>query len=179
EGTAAPAKDAAGQDVSRANTAFRYHGDDIRNWPDLSRVRVVVYHNWETSIHRIESVDPATHTVQFTGPAPWPFSSGQRYIVQNAPDTLDVPGEWRFDPHTRTLSYIPRPGEQPNRTPLTVPALEQLLLIQGNPQAGEFVQNVHFQNLTFAYTDTAIGPNGHADGQAEVSLPATVQWTGA
>ncbi|MCA1595538.1 MAG: right-handed parallel beta-helix repeat-containing protein [Chloroflexi bacterium] len=51
--------------------------------------------------------------------------------------------------------------------------------INGDPGAGRFVRNVHFRNLRFFYTNYTIEPQGHSDGQAAVSVPAALQFTGA
>ena len=179
-GSAAPIVDPkTGKQDSRSNTAFRFRTGDIQNWPDLNDVLVIVYHNWETSIHRIKSVDLATNTVEFTGPAPWAFASGERFVVENAPGSLDAPGEWRVDPQTHRLSYMPMRGENMKTASVVAPVATQLLLLNGNPAQGQVIRNVRFNNLKFYYTNQPIGPEGHADGQAEFSIPAAAQFTGA
>ncbi|MDQ2730405.1 MAG: right-handed parallel beta-helix repeat-containing protein, partial [Armatimonadota bacterium] len=159
--------------------AFRFKPGDIQAWEHPEDVKVVVIHNWETSTLRIKSVDLQNHVVTFTGPAQWPFSSHQRYFIRNAPDALDQPGEWRLDRPTGVLSYMPLPGETLATTKIVAPVLQQLVLIQGDPANGHYVDNVHFQHLQFSHTNYPIEPGGHGDGQAAASVHATFQATGA
>ena len=161
-------------------SAFVYRNDDIKDWPDLQDVNVIMFHNWEASRHRIQSVDPARHLVQLTGPAPWPLlEATDRYIVENAPDALDAPGEWYLNRHTGVLSYIPKQGEDMRRAVVIAPTIAQLVRIEGNPDQGDFVQNVTFRNLAFEYSDWVLPHQGYADPQAAVSISPAVQVDGA
>ncbi|WP_433331965.1 right-handed parallel beta-helix repeat-containing protein [Spirillospora sp. CA-294931] len=68
--------------------------------------------------------------------------------VENSDSFLTGPGTWYLDrsrPGHHQLLYKPRPGETPNRTPVTAPVLESLI-------AGNGVQDVTFRGLTFADT---------------------------
>ena len=107
-GSAKPKVDpGTGNAIPRDKTAFDFGAGDIKPWPDLNDVNVVIYHSWETSRLRIATVNETTRTVEFTGPATWRFENwgpGQRYYVENAPDALDAPGEWYLDRHTGTVS---------------------------------------------------------------------------
>ncbi|MGC8666897.1 MAG: right-handed parallel beta-helix repeat-containing protein [Chthonomonadales bacterium] len=161
-------------------SAFIFRDEDIKNWPDLEDVNVIMFHNWEASRHRIQSVDATHHLVQLTGPAPWPLlEATDRYIVENAPDALDAPGEWYLNRHTGTLSYIPKPGEDMHKAVVVAPILTQLVRIEGNPAQGEFVQNVTLRNLAFEYCDWVLPHEGYADPQAAVSIPPAVEVNGA
>ena len=51
---------------------------------EFNDATVVVYHNWETSRHRLSALD-AADVLTFTARAPWAFSAGQRYQIENFP----------------------------------------------------------------------------------------------
>jgi len=57
-GKAPPVKDPeTGEEVSREKIAFKFKPGDIKPWDGLNDILVVAYHSWETSTHRIVSVD--------------------------------------------------------------------------------------------------------------------------
>ena len=90
---------ATGKATPMENRAFVARAEDLEPLRGLSPqqlrdVVVVVYHSWETSRHRIASVDHKTGVVVLTGPAPWPFFAwgpNQRYIFENVPGPSTVP----------------------------------------------------------------------------------------
>jgi hypothetical protein len=160
--------------------AFRFEPGDIDPWPDLEDIYVVVYHSWETSWHRIESVEG--DTVTFTGPARWPFERwghGQRYYVENAPDALDAPGEWRIERARRTVHYLPRPGESLRESHFVAPRLGSLVELRGEAALGLYVEDVSLMGLSFQHDEWTLEPQGHSDGQAAVTVPAAIMATGA
>ena len=174
-------KDAGGNDVKSA-TKFQYRPGDIQNWPDLKDAFVVVFHSWAASILRVKNLDEQNHIVEFTGPARWPFGywqPDQRYFVEHIFAGLDQPGEWYLNRETGKLYYVPLPGEDMSTAQVVAPVAGQLVLLEGRPAEGKFVENVHFSGLAFHHTDYKIEPEGHSDAQAAVSVPAAIHFTGA
>ena len=45
----------------RPSTAFRFKPGDLQKWRNLDDACVVVYHSWETSLHRIASFATVWH----------------------------------------------------------------------------------------------------------------------
>ena len=166
-----------GNAIPRDKTAFDFDAGDIKPWPDLNDVNVVIYHSWETSRLRIATVNETTRTVEFTGPANWRFEqwgSGQRFFVENAPDALDAPGEWLLDRHTGTVSYYPFPGEDLSTAEVIAPRLKILVQFKGNADAGHWVRNINLVGLTFCYEDWVLERGGHSDAQAVHTAPAAI-----
>ncbi|MBM3476042.1 MAG: hypothetical protein FJX75_22460 [Armatimonadetes bacterium] len=181
-GKAPPLVDAAGKEQSQESRAFAFAPDTIRQWDDLSDIEVIVYHSWETSRLRIESVDLENHLVRFTGAAAWPFLSwgaDQRYFVENAPDALDAPGEWYLDKRAGVVRYIPLPGEDMTKAEVIVPRLTRLVELRGDSAVGLPVEGVTLDGLTFEHQDWTLEPQGHSDAQAVWSMPAAVMADGA
>ena len=173
---------ATGKPISTANRGFRFRPGDIKNWANLDDVAVIVYQSWETSTHRIQSVDEDKHTVLFKNAAPWAFEYWEpkvRYYVENVPEALDAPGEWYLDRRTGVLSYIPLPGEDMAKAIVTAPVAGQLVLFQGKPAEGQFVENVHIGNLRLLHTEWTLPAGGHSAGQAACDMPAAIEATGA
>lgn len=161
-------------------SAFRFEPGNLDPWPDLEDIYVVAYHSWETSWHRIAAIED--DKVTFTGPAHWPFErwgSGQRYYVENAPDSLDAPGEWRIDSDRRTVRYLPRPGETIADSRFVAPRIDTLVSLRGEPALGLYVEDVVFAGLSFQHDEWTLGPEGHSDPQAAVSMGAAILASGA
>lgn len=177
---AAPIKDPqTGKETDSSKLAFRYHPGDIKAWDNLNDVDAVIFFHWETAMLRIASVDEQAQTVTFTGPMKWPFWSRQRYYVENFADALDAPGEWYLDRLAGKVYYRPMPGEDMTKAEVVAPVVTQLVLFQGEPEAGLWVEHVRFEGLSFQHADYNLKPEGHGDWQAAVTIPAAIQARGA
>lgn len=167
---------------SKSKTKFRYRPGDLKGWGSLNDAIVVVFHSWETSLMRVKSIDEASRVVELTGASVWPYcewNGDQRYYVEHLFEGLDQPGEWYLNRAAGKLYYMPMPGEDMTKAEVVAPVAKQLLLIQGKPSEGKFVEYLHFNGLRFHYTDYAIEQQGHSDSQAASSVPAALEATGA
>jgi len=181
-GKAPPLIDAAGVEQDQSARAFAFEPGSLQAWEDLNEIEVVVYHSWETSRLRVESVDEANGLVYFTGKAWWPFLSwgtGQRYYVENAPDALDAPGEWYLDRRAGLVRYLPLPGEDMAQAQVIVPRLTRLVEFRGDGEIGLPVEGVALRGLSFQHQDWTLEPQGHSDAQAVWSIPAAILADGA
>jgi hypothetical protein len=178
-GKAAPGVGADGKETDAAKQAFRFKPGDLRNWPDLAGANAVVFYHWETGMLPLASVDEASQRVTFAGEFKWPFWPNQRYYVENFRAALDAPGEWYLDRAAGRLYYRPRPGETMKRATVIAPRLPQLVLLQGDPEAGALVAELHFENLSFQHSDFVLDPKGQCDWQAAVTVNAAVQAVGS
>jgi hypothetical protein len=177
---------ATGQVADFTNRAFRARPEDIQPLlsipaAELPDVNVVTYHSWETSRSRIAQIDPATNMVVVTAPIPWGFAGwgpNCRYHLENLREALDEPGEW-FMGRDGVLSYLPRPGEDMAQAEVVAPVLEEFVRIVGEPAVGLTVEHVALNGLSFQYGQYLLPPEGHADGQAEVTIPAAIMLDGA
>ncbi len=167
---------------SRSASKFVYRDGDLDAWPDLDDAIFVIYHSWETSLMRVKQLHTANHVVEFTGGARWAFGQwqpDQRYYIENVRAALDAPGEWYLDRRLGKLYYWPLEGESPDTAEVVAPATNQLIVLKGDPAAGQFVEHLRFENLTFAHTDFDIAPEGHSDAQAAFTVNAAIEFTGA
>ncbi|NOY80253.1 MAG: right-handed parallel beta-helix repeat-containing protein [Kiritimatiellaeota bacterium] len=170
-----------GGKTPRDRIAFKFRPGDIQPWPHLNEINVVVYHSWETSRLRIASVDSSRSTVEFTGPAAWPFlrwGPGQRYYVENFRAALDAPGEWYLDRRTGVVMYYPLPGEDMRTAQVVAPRLTRLVSLEGDAELGMWVERVVFRGLAFRYEDWELEPEGHSDHQAVSTAPAAIMADG-
>ena len=144
---------------------------------EFSDATIVVYHSWETSRHRPAALDSGD-VLTLTNRAPWAFSAGQRYQVENIAALLDEPGEW-FLSRDGTLRYWPLPGEDMNTAEVVVPLAESFIEIAGDSANGLVVQHLTFQGLSFQHGQYVLPALGHAVNQAESDLPAVITLNGA
>jgi len=147
----------------------------------LSDVTIKFYHSWETSRHRVASLDPKTRTVILTGNAPWPmlaWGPSQRYHIENVASALDAPGEFFLD-RDGTLSYLPRPGEDMTKAEVIAAVATGLVRFAGDPAKGRFVEHITLRGLAFCHDQYVLPPQGHGDGQASVTAPTAILADGA
>ena len=165
--------------------AFHFKPGDINpHWTNLSDVEIVKLFGWDECRRPIKSVDTEKHICTVAGlcsrgnrrPFDW---YGKRYWVENVFEKLDSPGEWYLDRKTGDLYYWPKAGEDMARAEVIAPVTDELLLLDGRPEQGEFVQDLTFRGLTFAHCGAAFPEDGYAERQSEVFVPGTVRWTGA
>ncbi|MFE4770042.1 right-handed parallel beta-helix repeat-containing protein [Streptomyces sp. NPDC056713] len=120
----------------------------IASWARPTDAEAVISVRWRNYHCRIDSVtgdiltfaqpcwtNSASGTDR-TGPA-WDTTavdssrySGVKYF-ENAPELLDRPGEFAWNSGARTLTYLPRKGEDMRRAKAVTPATEQLLVLDG------------------------------------------------
>jgi hypothetical protein len=179
-------------------TSFVVAPADLLRLAHPERAEVGFLHDWSMSRIRLAAIDAATRSYRFDDPiggeadqfAITNFEPHPRYLVENAPELLDAPGEWYFDEATRALSYVPCEGESIDQTVAVVPLREQLLVVRG--EADEPVTNLAFEGLTFSHTRFDLPPHGYAgiqssmyerraspDDKARLSMTAAVLVDGA
>ena len=103
----------------------------------------------------------------------------QRYHIEHLFEGLDQPGEWFLNRKEGRLYYLPMAGEDMATATAVAPVAKQLLRLEGVPDAGQFVQHLRFEGLKFFYSEFAVKPTGHSDGQAAFSVPAALEVIGA
>ena len=121
------------------------------SWRNLSDVELVAHHLWVTSRLPIASIDESTRIVRFGKKSVFKLSNdyqggGSAYVLENVAEALDSPGEWYHDRPSRTLYYMPRPGEKIQGFVAEAPAIPFLLSVKG-------ASGVGFHNLKFNHSE--------------------------
>jgi hypothetical protein len=179
----AVAKDpATGEMTDLSGRAFIPHPEDVKPWANAQDITIVVYHSWEVSRERLSGIDPETNMVVCRNGFPWGFmawGAAQRYVLENAREFLDAPGEWFLD-RDGTLSYMPLPGEDMTKAEAIAPVGgEQFVGFAGDPDLGLLVEHINLKGLAFRHGQYILPPEGHSDGQAAVTIPAAIMADGA
>jgi len=72
------------------------------------------------------------------------------FIIENAYELLDEPGEFYFDKTTKVLTYFPREGEDMNTAEVYRAELDHILRVEGRDYHHK-ASHIRFENLRFAH----------------------------
>jgi hypothetical protein len=138
--------------------ALQYQAGDIDpTWSHVTDIDVVLLQSWTPTIHRIREIVPERRAVRFFSAHGRKVDFWERrfrYYVSNAFEALDQPGEWCLDRHSGTLYYYPLPGEDLAGARVEAPVLKSRMIeFSGDPEAGRFVEHVHFRNVDLRHVD--------------------------
>jgi hypothetical protein len=134
-------------------TRFRFKEGDLKAWSTVADADVVVMNRWVESHIPITSVDEKERIVACGKRSVFKLDPSDPYYVEHAMELLDEPGEWYLARKSGTLYYMSLPGEDVNKTELVAPVIAQVVRLQGEPQVGQWVENLIFRGLTFAHTE--------------------------
>jgi parallel beta-helix repeat protein len=149
---------------------LKYRDNEIhKSWETAGDVEVIALLAWAEIRMPITQVDEATHTATLAGnPRPSNREVDARYWIENAPDALDMPGEWYLDKKAGQVSYWPVSGEDLTQSEIVAPVLQKLVQIDG-------AHDVTFRGLDFRHADWSIGPQGYADAQAATEAASAIE----
>ncbi|MYY06998.1 right-handed parallel beta-helix repeat-containing protein [Streptomyces sp. ATexAB-D23] len=154
----------------------------IDHWQRPTDAEAVIRVRWRNYHCRIADVSGDTLTfaqpcwtnsasgTDRTGPA-WDSTAvdSTRYsgvaFFENAPELLDQPGEFVWDSAGRTVTYLPRRGENMRHARAVTPRTEQLLVIDGGHDIT--VSGIGFAYAAYRQPDT---DEGYAGMQAGLTL---------
>jgi len=156
---------------------FRHHPGDVKKaWAEAGAVEVVAFFAWANVRMYIRGVDEENRMVILSGdPRPSNREDNARYFIENAPESLDVPGEWQLDAAQGNVRYHARSGEDLTKAEVVAGSLDDLLLFQGDAAGTNPVHHVELRGLTFSYTDWSLAPAGYADTQAAVAIRGDIR----
>lgn len=146
------------QQLHNGTNRFVYRQGDFTPVKNLTDVDVVVHHLWVDERMPIESVDAESRTIVSSTRSAFVLKdesdqSFAHYYFENVFEALEEPGQWYLDRASQTLYYLPLEEEQLGQTEVIAPCICQFLTIDGDPGQGQYVENISFQGITFAYAD--------------------------
>jgi hypothetical protein len=159
---------------TNSKSCFRFRQDDLKDWPSLTNAEVVVLSLWVESRLSIASVNEAQSVVCFGQSPVFGMHPGDLYYVENVFEVLQTPGDWCLDRAKGKLFYLPLPWERPETTEVIAPVLSQLVRLEGQGQAAQFVDGVQIVGLGFAHAEWGLPPGSSGFPQAAVGVPGAV-----
>ena len=148
---------------------------------EIRDVTLMAYHKWCITRRYLTDIDTAANIIitvgeQLKSYSGWPGNT--RFHLENFKTALDAPGEW-FLARDGMLYYKPRPGEDMTKAEVIAPLVEKLVIFEGDPQAGQFVEYITLKGLTFHHNSYLLPPTGYAPFQAAYATEAAVMADGA
>lgn len=153
-------------------------GQMNKDWRNLNDVEILTFHNWTMARMRVMEIDEPTHAVTLSSRTR-KMVRGGRFLVENVAEALVNPGEWYLDNKSGVLTYIPMPGEDPQKSEVVAPRLERLVEIKGGFTKETNVSHIQFVNLAFKHCAVKFPPLGYDSPQAEVNISGAIHATGA
>ena len=138
---------------------------------ETSEAIICLYHKWDNTRRRIESVDVAKSEITVVGGpnSPWnPLDYNTGFIFENLVTELDTPGEW-FLSRAGQLTYLPRASDVLPQTTATYPVTLRFLSFTGEVGTGRKVSHLKFQGLKFRHAKGVENTDLFAPNQAAVS----------
>jgi len=122
---------------------FNFRSGDLQNWSGLSEgdINIHVFHLWEAQTTLLRSVDESALTAVTESHVLWgltpndnitPGGGVKRYIVENAPDSFDAPGEWYLDRKRGILILWPPEVPRSSQVVLSVNATAVLNCVEAS-----------------------------------------------
>ncbi len=148
---------------------------------EIRDVVLVAYHKWCITRRYLTAINFENNQIITTGEKLASFSDwpeGTRFHLENFKAALDEPGEW-FLSRNRTLYYKPLPSEDMAKAELVAPVVTKLVIFEGQPEAGKFVEHVTFKGLTFQHQQRVLPATGYAPFQAAFATDAALMLDGA
>lgn len=135
-----------------------------RNFVTTDGMEFFIHQMWEVAILRIKdfrikgkeailSFHAPESRLEFEHPWPPPVISEEGnspFILSQAIEFLDEPGEWYHDQKQALLYYLPPDGQDMQQAECIVPVLETLVSVQGSLDRP--VQYIRFEGLSFAHS---------------------------
>ncbi len=148
---------------------------------ELQDVTLVAFHKWCISRRFLSEIGTKANTIITIGEklksySGWPNNT--RFHLENLEAALDTPGEW-FLGRDGTLSYMPLPGQDMTKVRVVAPVAPKLVVIQGQPETGKFVEYVTLKGLSFQHNAYLLPRSGYAPYQAAFVTEAAVMADGA
>jgi len=136
---------------------------------DLQKVWFNMYHKWDNTMRTIDSLNPIATSFYSTGTihGDWALiGKPAMFYFENYPAALDTANEWILQ--NDMIKYIP--DENVQQQEAVIPALEKLLIIQGDSMHP--VENILFDGIAFKYCNYIF--NGYDAYQAAQKIDAAI-----
>lgn len=162
--------------------SFKFGEGQFYPWQNPGDVEVVIFNAWDDLRFRIAGVDQDTSTVTFTGSNNWDFGrwgKPVRFYIENVGESLFELGKWYLDRNTGILEYFPLDHEKMDREEVIAPYLEQLVLIDGDPENGKYVEKLSLKGLSFRHCGWTLPREGSTPVQAAYKIPGVIRAKGA
>ncbi len=153
---------------------------DLNN-DELSDVTLMAYHKWCITRRYLTAIDTSANVIVTIGEklksySGWPNNT--RFHLENFKAALDTRGEW-FLARDGTLYYMPLADEDMSKALVVAPVIEKLVVFEGKPEEGKFVEHVRLKGLVFHHNQSLLPRTGYYPFQAAYVTEAAIMADGA
>ncbi len=130
---------------------LHYPNDLIRNWDNLHDIEINLLPcwRWMNCVIPLASVDEAEGHAVLAAPAHYNINANDPFRVENTLEGIDEPGEWCLNTKEGKVYYLAPEGVDMTTAEVIAPVLTQLIRVQGDEQAEQFVHDICLRGLTF------------------------------
>ncbi|MHC4692082.1 MAG: right-handed parallel beta-helix repeat-containing protein, partial [Planctomycetota bacterium] len=148
---------------------------------ELSDVTLTAYHKWCITRRFITAIDTSANVIVTIGEklksySGWPNNT--RFHLENFKAALDMRGEW-FLARDGTLYYMPLENEDMNKAYVVAPVIEKLVIFEGKPEEGKFVEHIQLKDLVFHHNQSLLPRTGYYPYQAAFVTESAIMADGA
>ena len=164
----------------------RVRGDALKPLQNLDKrelqdVTLMAYHKWCITRRFLTAIDTSANVIVTIGEklksySGWPNNT--RFHLENFKTALDAPGEC-FLARDGTLYYMPQPGEDMSKAHVVAPVVEKLVVFEGKPETGKFVEHIQLKGLLFHHNQSLLPRTGYYPYQAAFVTEAAIMADGA
>ena len=139
----------------------------------LGRVQMLAYHKWDNTRRFIGSLEGSSLITSGQEMKPWNrWDEKSGLVLENLEAGLDEPGEWFLSPGG-VLTYLPRPGEDPQKIKAIAPLTDKLLIIDGGEEGR--LSHVEIRGISFRHAGWICPEAGFEPSQAAAPVEAVIQ----
>ena len=162
----------------QGQSRFEWKAGGLPSLMQPGDAEVMVMTRWVESRLPVAKVEMADRTFLFNKRSTYKLDPGDLWYAEGAWEFLDAPGEWFLDRREGRLYYAPLPGETASTVEVIAPVLQEILRLDGAPEAGRFVEDVIIRGIKFAHTEWKIPSDAKSAQETAMTWPAPVNEIG-
>ena len=162
----------------QGQSRFAAKAGDLPKLAHAEDAEVLVMTRWVESRLPVVKVDAAERMFYFAKRSTYKLDPGDLWYAEGAREFLDAAGEWFLDRREGKLYYAPLPDETLTGIEAIAPVLQQILLFEGAPEAGRYVENVTIRGITLSHSEWKMPSDARTAEAAAMTWPAPVNEIG-
>ncbi|WP_347840592.1 hypothetical protein [uncultured Draconibacterium sp.] len=146
--------------AGKAIDGIKFLSDEVGSYNNPEDIELVQFNIWTEKILCAREVEKMGDTTVFKLQQPYgaiattmgwagAINYNQKFVIRNAFELLDTPGEFYFNRKTKELFYYSE-GEDMNSAEVVAPLSDGLIQLKGTSNDSR-IKNIRFEGITFSY----------------------------
>lgn len=166
------------QEWHQGQSRFAANEGDLPTLAHAEDAEVIVMTRWVESRLPVAKVDAAERMFYFAKRSTYKVDPNDLWYAEGAQEFLDAAGEWFLDRREGRLYYAPLPDETLIGIEAIAPVLQHLVLLEGQPESGRYVENVTLRGITLSHSEWKMPSDARTAEAAAMTWPAPVNEIG-